>query len=71
MGNFDYIMASDIRDIESRRSDLNLYFIEDSHVYHMNDLKGVNSNKWPSVSRCYINITKNFQPKKHHLKNKR
>jgi hypothetical protein len=33
----------------------------------MNDLKGVNSNKWPSVSRCYINITKNFQPKKHHL----
>jgi hypothetical protein len=34
----------------------------------MNDLKGVNSNKWPSVSRCYINITKNFQPKKHHLK---
>jgi hypothetical protein len=21
----------------------------------MNDLKGVNSNKWPSVSKCYIN----------------
>jgi hypothetical protein len=32
-------VASDIRDIGSRRSDLNLYFIEDSHVYHMNDLK--------------------------------
>jgi hypothetical protein len=53
MGNFDlYKVASDIREIlESRRSDLNLYFIEDSHVYHMNDLKGVNSNKWPSVSK--------------------
>jgi hypothetical protein len=35
----------------------------------MNDLKGVNSNKNGLLyQRCYINITKNFQPKKHHLK---
>jgi hypothetical protein len=26
----------------------------------MNDLKGVNSNKWPSVSKCYININEEF-----------
>ncbi len=53
MENFDlYKVASEIREIlENRRKELNLYFIEDTHTYYMDNINGLSTNKWPSVSK--------------------
>lgn len=65
MGNFDlYKIASEIREIlKNRRKELNLYFIEDSHTYYMN-----NTKKWPSVSKVLENYHEPFPTEEASLK---
>lgn len=47
-----YQIANEIRILlEERRKELNLSFIEDDHIYFMNDNEKNSKNDWPSVSK--------------------
>lgn len=46
------IIANEIRNtLEKKREELKLTFIEEKHIYHMLDLKGNITTKYPSVSK--------------------
>lgn len=54
-------MSLEIRDLlEKKRNEIDLTFIEESHMYYMRDLDGIIKNTFPSVSKVYGKFYEHF-----------
>jgi len=54
-------------ELEKRRKEIELTFIEDKHIYYMKNDKGVVTDKWPSVSKIYKQFHSEFDSQKKSL----